>query len=185
MEEFNKLLLLICEFFNNNNIEYFIRGGVAVILQGRFRTTEDIDIITSPSMFPINEFIEFCRENNLSVDPYDLKEAKKDGGQITIMDFAHSIRIDLKYVFSRWDREAIKNVDNISYKNSILKVCKPEYLIMNKIYKGSRIDIEDAYSVYFQNKNRLDFTIMEKFAIIFNIKEEFAKFLEKSEEISD
>ena len=180
MRRFDQLLLLICDYFNQHNITYFIRGGVAVMLQGRFRTTEDIDINLSTENFDIEDFVSFCKRYDLSVDPYDLEAGKKDGSQITIMDFANSIRIDLKYIFTKWDKEAIKDVDLIKYQNVVLRVCKPEYLILRKIYKGSRIDIEDAYSVYFKNKNRLDHGVMESLADFFEIQEEFIAFLKRA-----
>ena len=72
------------------------------------------------------------------------------------MDFPNSVRIDLKFASSQWDKGVIKNKEIFSYKNQDINISSPEYLIMNKIYKGSRIDIEDAYSVFFQNKKRLD-----------------------------
>ena len=180
MRSIDELLLLICTYFNENEIKYFIRGGIAVILQGRFRTTEDIDIILVSDTIEIEKFVEFCETNELSVDPYDLEQGKIDGSQMTIIDFPNGLRIDLKYVFTHWDKDAIENVDVIEYKGIKLRVCRPEYLILNKIYKGSRIDLEDAYSVLFHHKNRLDYRIMKNYAEFFEIVEEYQEFMKRA-----
>ena len=185
MRRFDDLVVLMCSFFNNHNVDYFIRGGVAVILQGRFRTTEDIDVIIDPVTFPINEFVKFCEINNLTVNHYDLVEEKRDDSQITIQDFPNSIRIDLKYVFSKWEKMAIIDTNSIQYKNVKLKVLKPEYLIINKIYKGSRIDIEDAYSVFFQNKERLDVSLIQKLVLLFGVRDEYDEFMKRSSEVDE
>jgi hypothetical protein len=183
LRRFDELIVIVCRYFSENKIDYAIRGGVAVIFQGRFRTTEDIDFILSSEYFDIDNFVEFCKKNDLSVDPYDFEEGMKDGGQITIMDFPNNIRIDMKFALSLWDRGVIENKEKFTYKNQDINICSPEYLIMNKIYKGSRIDVEDAYSVYFQNKNRLDNSVLEFLANHFNIEKEFKEFLKKSTKI--
>lgn len=179
MRRFDELLIIICQFFNNKQIHYFIRGGVAVLFQGRFRTTEDINIIVSHSGFNDQDFIDFCNSHNLSIDPYDLEEGKSDGGNITIMDFPNSIRIDMRFLYSRWDKEAILLAEDFNLNDIEIKVVSPEYLIVNKIYKGSRIDIEDAYSVYYQNMDRLDVSLMEYIAEMLSIEKEFKEFIKK------
>ncbi len=179
MRRFDELILLVGQYFLEKNIRYAIRGGVAVLFQGRFRTTEDIDVIVNPEKFNIQDFVDFCEEIKLTVDPYDLQEGLTDRSQITLMDFPNSIRIDMRYAFTEWDKGAIKQAEIFSYKNQKIYVINPEYLIVNKIYKGGRIDIEDAYSVYFQNKLRIDFKLMEQLADLLDVKRELNAFLKK------
>ncbi|MFX1512510.1 MAG: hypothetical protein ACFFCQ_07985 [Promethearchaeota archaeon] len=185
MRRFDELILLIGQYFLNKNIAYAIRGGVAVLFQGRFRTTEDIDIIINPENFEIQDFIDFCQKNTLTVDPYDLKEGLIDRSQITIMDFPNSIRVDMRYAFTKWDKGAIKRAEIFSYKNQKISVISPEYLIINKIYKSGRIDLEDAYSVYFQNESRINFDLMEQLAELLKVKKEYNAFIKKVLEIKD
>jgi len=183
LRRFDELIVIVCRYFSENKIEYVIRGGVAVIFQGRFRTTEDIDFVVNLENFDIENFVEFCKKNELSVDPYDLVDGMKDGGQITIMDFPNNVRIDMKFALSTWDKGAIENKEIFSYENQDISICSPEYLIMNKIYKGSRIDIEDAYSIYFQNTKRLDKSVLDFLAIYFGIEKDFQDFIKKSRKI--
>lgn len=179
MRRFDELILLISTYFSSNEIPYSIIGGVAIIFQGRFRTTEDIDFLIVHDRMNIDDFVNYCKEYNLTVNTYDLQEGFKDGSHIAIMDFSNSIRIDLKTATTRWDKGAISEAEGFEYENVILKITKPEYLIANKLFKGGKIDLEDAYSVYYQNEERLDRDLLETLINLLGVEKEFQLFLEK------
>ncbi|MFW9916789.1 MAG: hypothetical protein ACFFGZ_14385 [Candidatus Thorarchaeota archaeon] len=172
----------MCQYFNNCNIPYCIIGGVAVLFQGRFRTTEDIDFVIFHENLSIPGFTNFCKINGLSVGSYDLQEGVKDGSQITIMDFPNSIRVDLKIATSRWEKGVVKEAEAFKYDNITIMVAKPEFLISNKLYKGGRVDLEDAYSVYYQNEERISLELLKELVQILGVEEALDKFLAKKPE---
>jgi hypothetical protein len=177
--------VIICKYFNENNVPYVIIGGVAVLFQGRFRTTEDIDIVIFGKKLNINSFVHFCKDNELSIEQYELEEGLKNGSHVSILDIPDRLRIDLKGAKSTWDVELVKDSETFQYKNIIFRVAKPEYLIANKLYKGSEIDLEDALSVYFRNKDRINLDLLNRLVSMLEVIEEFRTFLAKAESYKD
>ncbi len=177
LRRFDELVLLLSKYFNEHNIPYCIIGGVAILFQGRFRTTEHIDFVIFHEKITIKNFTHFCENNDLSVDSYDLHEGFKDGSQITIMDFQNSIRVDLRTATSRWENEVIKKAESFKYNNITIKVARPEFLISNKLYKGGQIDLEDAYSVLYQNEERIDWDLLRELAQSLRVDKKLEEFL--------
>ena len=59
MEEFPEILRLVCSYLNENNIDYVVVGGVAVMYHGVPRTTVDIDFIIQIDDQDIPAFDDF------------------------------------------------------------------------------------------------------------------------------
>ncbi|MFX1537653.1 MAG: hypothetical protein ACFFDI_25935, partial [Promethearchaeota archaeon] len=103
---------MLSQYFFDQNIPFAIIGGVAIILQGRFRATEDIDLVILHKKLDIDSFIEFCKKISLSVEKYDLIEGFKERSHITIFDLPNFIRIDLKGAYTSWDKGVIEEAEN-------------------------------------------------------------------------
>ncbi|MFX1251676.1 MAG: hypothetical protein ACFFCZ_08700 [Promethearchaeota archaeon] len=178
MRRFDELVVLISKYFLEHNVPFVVIGGVAILFQGRFRTTEDIDFIILQDKLDIDSFINYCQHHSLNVRKFDLTEGFKEKFYITILDLSNLIRIDLKGAYSGWDLGAIKEAEAFDYENTSIKVARPEYLITNKLKKGGQIDLEDAYSVFFKNEERLDRKLLKELAILINVEKELVEFLE-------
>ncbi|MFX0010867.1 MAG: hypothetical protein ACFE9R_11160 [Candidatus Hermodarchaeota archaeon] len=69
---------MFSQYFLDQNISFAIIGDVVIIFQGRFRTTEDIDLVILHKKLDIDSLIEFCKKKSLSVEKYDLIEGFKE-----------------------------------------------------------------------------------------------------------
>ncbi|MHA1990882.1 MAG: hypothetical protein ACW981_07480 [Candidatus Hodarchaeales archaeon] len=58
-----KSIAHLCNYLNNNNINYVIVGGISVIAWGRSRTTEGIDIIIDHE----NDFAGFIHKIKIKI----------------------------------------------------------------------------------------------------------------------
>ncbi len=95
------------------------------------------------------------------------------------MDFPNSIRVDLRTAISRWENEVVKEAEPFNYDNITIKVAKPEFLISNKLYKGGQVGLEDAYSVYYQNEERINLERLQVLARVLVVEEKLEDFLKK------
>ena len=160
-----------------------IIGGVAILFQGRFRTTEDIDVVIVPEHLDLESFVTFCEEHSLSITKYELEEGFKEQSHVSIFDFPSNIRIDLMGTYTHWDRIIVEEAETFLYDETPIKIAKPEHLIINKLNKGGKLDLEDAYSVYFQNQTRIDVQMLERLANLMNVKDQLEDFLVKVSEL--
>jgi hypothetical protein len=156
---------------------------VAILFQGRFRTTEDIDIIITHDKMKIPPFVTFCQSQGLSLEEYELEVGLKEKSHISILDLPNNIRIDLKGVYTLWDKAAVQDTEIFEYENVKIRVAKPEYLISNKLYKGGEIDLEDAFSVYIRNEERIDLKLLQKLARMLGVEKSLMVFKEKVRKI--
>ena len=106
-------------------------------------------------------------------------------GRNVIFDLPNFIRIDLKGAYTAWDKGAITEAETFLYENVPIKIARPEYLITNKLNKGGQIDLEDAFSVYFQNEERLDKKLLDELAELLNVKVDLIEFLAKASSMKD
>ncbi len=130
----------------------------------------------------IESFVNFCETNSLSVEKYELEEGFKEKSHISIFDLPNGIRIDLDGGYTPWHRMIVEEADTFLYENIPIKVAKPEHLIINKMIKGSTLDLEDAFSVYIQNQERINDGLMEKLASLKDVKDQYQEFLVKISE---
>ena len=177
MRRFDELLILVCTYFNNEKIPYTIIGGVAVLFQGRFRTTEDIDLVVLHKNIDIEDFVFYCKQNELSIENYELTNGFKARSHISIFDLPSGLRIDLRGVYTEWDEGVVDSAEEYEYEGKILKIAKPEYLIANKLFKGGSLDIEDAFSVYVQNQNRINLELLKRISDLLGVGESLQKLL--------
>ena len=129
MKKFDNLIKTLCFYFSTHNVEYCIIGGVAVLLQGRFRTTEDLDIIVLHQNLKTDDFTNFCKKEQLSIEENELIEGFDQQSHISIFDFNMGVRIDLKGVYSSWDQSVVDSAESFLYDDVTIKIAKPETLI--------------------------------------------------------
>ena len=90
MEEFPEILKFVCSYLNENEIEYVVVGGVAVMYHGVPRTTVDIDLILQIKDDEIPAFVEFLNVNGFSATAEDMRIALKEESHSTVF-FADSL----------------------------------------------------------------------------------------------
>ncbi len=90
-------------------------------------------------------------------------------------------RIDLKGVYSKFERQSIEMSKTVSVAGIQCKLDDPSNMIVHKIYFGSEQDYEDAIAVYIRNKEGLNIDYMRNKATELKILEKFESFLKEVE----
>jgi hypothetical protein len=78
MRTIEEILKLVCSFLNENNMDYVIVGGFAVLFYGNPRTTMDIDYVMQLGDEDIPVLIKFLQENGFFADEHDMRAALKE-----------------------------------------------------------------------------------------------------------
>ncbi len=163
--------------------DYVIVSGYVVILFGRNRLTEDIDIIIKHIDKEIVESLyqELIKEDYdfLNAESSDrMYEMLEEGSRIRIVQRGAIIpNIDFKSVKDRYDRYSIDNRLELIIGEYHLYISPIELQISYKLYLGSEKDIEDAIYISDIFKDKINLDNMEKFMRELEVDPELAKLL--------
>lgn len=163
--------------------DYVIVSGYVVILFGRNRLTEDIDILiehidkdTATHLYQalIKKDYDFLNAE----DANDMYEMLEEGLRIRIVKKGTIIpNIDFKFIKDEFDRYSIDNRIEIVIGENHLYISPIELQIPYKLYLGSDKDIEDAIYLWDIFKENIDLDIMEKFVKDLDVDPEIEKLL--------
>lgn len=167
--KFNKVLSdldrFVFDFVNlleASKIKYVIVSDYVVILFGRPRATEDIDILTEHFDFErFKDFISLSKNNKFdimnSADVSELYyEFLKKNTAIRIFKGTIYPNAELKFASSLINNEALKNPLRVVVNSKELLISPLEQQISYKLYLGSDKDIQDAKFIFELFKDKLD-----------------------------
>lgn len=149
------VLSVIAGHFEKLNIQYSVVGGIAVLVYGYPRVTQDIDLIVDQEVLNIPDFCRFLRRHQFLADEHDLRSAFQEKSHATIFHHKLSLRLDVKGVYSAPDRDTVSTAVPMRLGGVTFQINTPENLICHKLQYGSARDVEDALAVYTRMKPRL------------------------------
>ncbi|MGY5863612.1 MAG: DUF6036 family nucleotidyltransferase [Candidatus Thorarchaeota archaeon] len=180
MEEFPEILQFVCSYLTENEIDYVVVGGVAVMYHGVPRTTVDIDLILQIDDDDIPAFVDFLNSNRFSATVQDMKVALKEKSHSTVF-FANSLlRLDIQGVNSNFDRMTLDRAILIELFDTPIKLGTAEDTIINKILFQGEQDLRDALGILSRKEHELDFTYIESTCKQLKILDGWRSFLKES-----
>ena len=162
MRKIRDILDLVCNFMNENNINYVIVGGIAVLFYGNPRTTMDIDCVIQIDDKNISLFIKFLQENDFFADEEDMRAAFKERSHCTVEDKGTMFRLDIKGIYDEMDERTIKNRKMVKLDDMVIYIASPEDTIANKLLFNREQDVNDAQGIYARQFEVLDMEYLEK-----------------------
>lgn len=133
-----------------------IIGGQAVLLHGRPRTTEDIDIVVGADPSRLTDVLEVCSALHLSVLTTDVEPFVRQSFVLPAADDSTGIRIDFIFSSTAFEKEAIKRAEIVVLESQPVPFCSAEDLIVLKLIAGRAVDLQDAASVVRRKASALD-----------------------------
>ncbi len=185
MRDMDEIVSLVSRFLNKEKIEYVIVGGLVAIFYGVPRTTMDIDIIIQIPEDRIKGFVEFLKKNDFFANEDDMKTAFKEKSHCTIEDKKSLIRLDVKGIYTEFDKGTLKRKGSFNYKDTKMYLASPEDTIASKLLFGSEQDIKDVEGIYVRQKGRLDSQYLKKVCKNLGVYKEFLKMKKRVEEIEN
>ncbi|MCK5843688.1 MAG: nucleotidyltransferase [Victivallales bacterium] len=148
-------LLKIAELFHANSIPYMLIGGYSMALHGCPRLTQDLDITLGLDVDGFNRIMQVLDSDfkTLTSNP---KEFAEKTNVLLIEDKETTIRCDLIFSFIDFERQAIKDADNVEINGVQIKNASIENLMIYKILSGRERDKEDAETLLRTHINTID-----------------------------
>lgn len=157
MQGIEKILKLVCKNFNDNNIDYVIVGGFAVIFYGNPRTTMDLGAVMQiPRNADIKQIVGFFKENEFFASAEDMSFAFAEKSRCTVEHKKTMFRIDIKGVYNEMDKRTIQNKKAVDFQGTKIHTASPEDTIINKLIFAREHDLKDALGIYARQSGKLD-----------------------------
>lgn len=180
MREYGKIVELVSAFLNKNKIPYVIVGSVSVAAWGSPRTSYDVDIMIMLEG-NIKKFVNFLKKSNFSTTVEDVKAALKERSHFTVFDNLSVFRLDVKGIYTDFDRKTLERRRKVKLFNRYVWVCSPEDLILVKLDFGSEKDLNDAEGVLVRQK-KLDMNYLQKGAKDLGVYGRLKKLMKETKE---
>jgi hypothetical protein len=181
MEEFPEILQLVCAYLNENEIDYVIVGGVAVMYHGVPRTTVDIDFILELKDERISAFVEFLNSKGFAASTEDIRVALKEKSHSTSFYKKSLLRLDIQGVNSEFDKSTLERAISVDMFGTSILIGSAEDTLVNKILFQGEQDLRDALGILKRNHENLDFEYIRSTCNMLGILDLLEQFLKDSE----
>ncbi|MEX0701097.1 MAG: nucleotidyl transferase AbiEii/AbiGii toxin family protein [Planctomycetales bacterium] len=152
---------LLAEAFAARSIRYALIGGLATLLHGRPRFTQDVDILLDVPQLALPGLLEELAQRGFTFDRDTvIREYVQE--HMTSLAFG-TVRIDwLKPVLPLYAR-ALQGATELSWtEGRSLKVASPEGLILTKLVSFRPQDQEDIRVLLIANRDEIDLDLIRR-----------------------
>jgi predicted nucleotidyltransferase len=160
--DFSAFIAEIAREVQARGIPFMLIGGQAVLLHGRPRLTEDIDITLGADPTRLSEVLDVCTALELRPLPEDVEEFVRRTFVLPAHHTASGIRVDFVFSTTPYEREAIGRATFVELAGASVPFASAEDLIIHKLFAGRPRDLEDAATVARRKGSDLDWAYLEK-----------------------
>lgn len=167
-ENINRFLKPLVTVLEGEKIKYAVIGGIAVLLYGEPRFTEDIDVNILLEKDQIKKFLRKLKDRGFTPVLRNAMEAAEKSGYLPINRRYGKILYKFDIIiaenpieFSAISRAKTKKIGDIS-----IKVISPEDLIIHKIISEREKDRNDIIGILLRQKGKIDLRYIRKWLAI-------------------
>lgn len=165
--DFEAVLAAIACALDVRAIGYMVIGGQAVLVHGRPRLTDDIDVTLALGPESLDIVRAVCDALHATPLPANVDAFVRETFVLPVrLDDSHA-RIDFIFSTTDYERQAIVRADRITLAGAPVAIATAEDLIIHKLFAARPRDLEDAESVVRRRRQTLDWTYLEKWARAF------------------
>ncbi|HUF11426.1 MAG TPA: nucleotidyl transferase AbiEii/AbiGii toxin family protein [Rhodothermales bacterium] len=150
------LISRITRELRSRRLTFMIIGGQAVLLHGRPRATEDIDIVVGTDPSGLTNLLEACAVLDLVVLADDVESFVQRSFVLPVADESTGIRVDFIFSSTRFEKEAIERVELVELEGESVPFASVEDLIILKLIAGRAVDLQDAAAVVRRKGEEID-----------------------------
>lgn len=143
------------------DVPYMLIGGQAVLLHGRPRVTEDIDVTLGlgPAQYPV--VLQLCDHLGLTPLPEEIATFVKETYVLPARHVATGVRVDFIFSTTPYEQQAIGRSQQVDVGGVAVSFATAEDLIIHKLFAGRSRDLEDAAGVVLRKGAGLDWSYLE------------------------
>jgi hypothetical protein len=163
----NILLVVIEELlkvFKRHRINLVLMGGIATSVWTKPRATFDIDGIIAISEEGLRELLAELQKRGFRFKRKQPFRKIQDLVILTLYFPPSKTYVDLFLARTEFQKEIIKHAREVKYNKINLKIISPEDLILIKLKNGREKDIADVREIIIENKDKLNYKYLEKWA---------------------
>ncbi len=142
-------------------------GGQAVLLHGRPRLTEDIDVTLGAGPAKLPTLRTACDALGLEILPHDPEAFVRETYVLPTRDRPSGIRVDFIFSTTPYEQQAIARAIPVTLAGVPVPFATAEDLLIHKLFAGRATDWEDALSIVRRKGSELDWTYLERWAAEF------------------
>lgn len=156
MTRFEQILAKLGRTLDSAGIPYMIIGGQAVLIHGRLRVTEDVDLTLGVDSSAAARVIGVLRE--IGLRPLVDKPEEFVAKTYILPAFAdeEKVRVDFAFSFSPYEQAAIERALVREETGYPVKFVTAEDLIIHKLFAGRPRDLEDIRGVLARKQGQVD-----------------------------
>lgn len=168
------VLKIVAKRLDSARIRYIISGSVAANFYAQPRMTRDIDIVIWATAFNADRVYNLFKED-FYIDKDSVDEAISNTGMFNIIHNELVVKVDFivasdsEYNKMKLQRRKIHTVEGVD-----LPIISPEDLILSKLLwakdSHSEMQFRDVRNILVFNKNGLDFSYLENWAVKLAVK---------------
>ena len=162
--DFPRFLARLAVALRDEKIPFMLIGGQAVLLHGRPRLTEDIDVTLGASPDELPSVLRACAALGLRPLPEDVEGFARRTFVLPAFDPDTRIRVDLIFSSTPYERQAIRRAVTVELEGVPVPFAAAEDLVLHKLFAGRPRDIEDAEGVVRRKGRELDWEYLERWA---------------------
>jgi len=162
--DFGALLARLTEELTHRQLPFMLIGGQAVLLHGRPRLTEDIDITLGIGPAELPALLAASDALHLHVLPRDPEAFVRETFVLPVRDPESGIRVDFIFSTTPYEQQAVARALRVDVAGVAVPFATAEDLLIHKLFAGRAIDWEDALSVVRRKGPELDWEYVERWA---------------------
>jgi hypothetical protein len=160
-------LARLARALRSRRLPFMLIGGQAVLLHGRPRLTEDIDVTLGAAPSELGTLQAVCRELGLEPLPADVERFVRETFVLPARDPTTALRVDFVFSTTPYERHAIERAVTVELAGEAVPYASAEDLIVHKLFAGRPVDWEDALSVVRRKGRSIDWAYVERWALEF------------------
>lgn len=131
-------------------------GGLAVIVHGHVRTTDDIDATASGQRVTPEQIVSLAVAHDIHPRIADALTFARRTQVLLLVHGPTGVKVDLSLAWLPFEEEALARQMIVRFHDLELHVCDPEDLIVYKLVAARPVDLEDARQVAMRHRARID-----------------------------
>jgi hypothetical protein len=159
--DFGGLLAAITRELEARALPFLVIGGQAVLLHGRPRLTEDIDLTlgAEPTSLPL--VLQACANLGLTPLPTNPERFVSETFVLPARHAVTGIRVDFIFSTTPYEHQAIGRAVPVILHGTRVPFASAEDLLIHKLFAGRPRDLEDASGVVRRKGAELDWAYLE------------------------
>lgn len=155
MTPFEQTLLEVDRICRESQTPYAVMGGIAALVHGGMRTTQDVDITIYTEIGQLARIYKLFEKDFAAIR----QDAMAFFERFFVLSLRHGqsqIRVDIAAALSGLERDAIKRSERRLFGAVEINVCTIEDLLIFKLFAAREKDLLDVKSLVAHNREKLD-----------------------------